>query len=167
MRIICIFISVLSMLLSLNTCLAQEKGLRKKDIPELVREFIQSKYPNAKRIRYYLEKDNEITYIESEFRFNDLNYSLRFLEGELVETEVSISFENIEKGLRESIRLSLDSLFGKYRILECQKVNPGVEGRYELHIKSRNRRYFELFYTAEGILEERKELYIHPIPSLF
>ena len=132
-----------------------------------VQNLILTNYPTANRPKYYEEQENGITFIECEFKFDKVEYSLKFLSDSLVETEISIEFSDIPSNQQQSIKANLDTLFTKYKVLVCQEVNPKTNPLYEINIKTKSGNYFELFYDKSGKLVKKMELFIKPIPSLF
>jgi hypothetical protein len=132
-----------------------------------VQNFIQTNYPNAKRLRFYEEKDRGQTFIEGEFKLDKVEYALKFLADSLVETEISIEFRDIPTNQQQTIKTSLDSLFIKYKLLNCQEVNPKTNSLYEINIKTKSGNYFELFYDKSGNLVKKTEIFVKPVPSQF
>lgn len=155
------------LLLTSLTVFGQEKNIGKKNVSMTVQNFIQTNYPNAKRLKYYEEQEDGNTFIECEFKLDKVEYSLKFLADSLVETEISIEFSNIPTNEQQIIKDNLDSVFTKYKVLECQEVNPKTNPLYEINIKSKSGSYFELFYDKSGKLVKKTELFIKPIPSQF
>jgi hypothetical protein len=154
-------------LLTTLTVFGQEKSIIKKNVSMTVQNFIQTSYPTAKRLKYYKEQENGNTFIECEFKLDKVEYSLKFLSDSLVETEISIEFSNIATNQQQIIKASLDSLFTKYKVLECQEVNPKTNPLYEINIMTKSGNYFELFYDKMGQLVKKTEVFIKPIPSQF
>lgn len=159
--------SLTLLLLTSLTVFGQEKSISKKNVSMTVQNFIQTNYPTAKRLKYYEEQENGNTFIECEFKLDKVEYSLKFLSDSLVETEISIEFSDITTNQQQSIKANLDSLFTKYKVLECQEVNPKTNPLYEINIKTKSGNYFELFYDKSGKLVKKTELFIKPIPSQF
>lgn len=159
--------SLTLLLLTSLTVFGQEKSIGKKNVSMTVQNFIQTNYPTAKRLKFYKEQDNGNTFIECEFKLNKTQYSLKFLADSLVETEISIEFGDIPTDKQQIIKASLDSLFPKHKLLECQEVNPKTNPLYEINIKTTSGNYFELFYDKSGVLIKKTEIIIKPIPSQF
>ena len=159
-----------SLTLLLMTCITvfgQEKRVSKKNISLTVQNYIQTNYPKAKQLKYYEEQVNGNTFIECEFKYNKVEYSLKFLAESLVETEISIEFNDIQTTELKKIKASLDSLFSKYKVLDCQEVNPKTNPFYEINVKTKLGNYYELFYDKSGILVSKTEVFIKPIHSQF
>lgn len=147
--------------------IGQEKRVCKKNVSKTIQNIIQTKYPTVKRLKYYKEQDNGNIFIECEFKLNKLEYSLKFLSDSLVETEISVEFEDIPPTQQQLIKADLDNTFSKYKILECQEVIQKINPLYEIHIKTKSGNYFELIYNKSGKLVKKIEVFIKPIPSQF
>jgi len=155
------------LLLTSLTVLGQEKRVCKRNFSMKVQNFIHTNYPKAKRLKYYEEQESKTTFIECEFKLDKVEYSLKFLSDSLIETEISIEFGDIASTQQQIIKANLDSLFSKYKVLECKEVNPKKNPLYEINIKTKSDNYFELFYDKAGKLVKKTEVIIKPIPSQF
>jgi len=162
-----IITSLTILFLTSLTVFGQEKSIGKKNVSMTVQNFILKNYPTAKKLKYYKEQENGKTFIECEFKLDKVEYSLKFLADSLVETEISIEFSDIPTNEQQIIKDNLDSVFTKYKVLECQEVNPKTNPFYEINIKTKSGNYFELFYDKSGKLVKKTELFIKPIPSQF
>jgi hypothetical protein len=161
-------ISILIFLfLSFFKVLGQEKSISKKKVSKTIQNFITSNYPNAEHVKYFEEKENEQTFIESEFRSGHKIYSLKFLEDKLVETEIEVEFTDLPSASQATIKANLDSLFSTYKILKCEEVNPNTDPLYEVNIKTKDRNYYELYYSKSGQLIKKNQVIIKPIPTQF
>lgn len=161
------FISItLLMLMAINTY-GQEKRISARQVSVVVRNFIHDNYPAAKNLKFYSEQGDGKIYTEAEFKQEKAKHALKFLGDSLVETEVSIDFSNIPISKRQKIQHTLDSMFVKYKVLECQEVNPATWPLYEINIKTASGSYFELYFDKTGKFIRKTELLIKPIPSLF
>jgi len=159
--------SLTLLLLTSLTVFGQEKSICKKKVSITVQKFIQTNYPKVKRLKYYEEYESGNRFIECEFKFDKTEYSLKFLSDSLVETEILIEFRDIPTNQQKIISASLDSFFTKYKVLNCQEVNPKTNPLYEINIKTNSGNYFELFYNKSGVLIKKTEIIIKPIPSQF
>ena len=78
-----------------------------------------------------------------------------------------MEFNAIPTREKQTIKSSLDSLFIKYKVLECQEVNPSTNPLFEINIKTKSGNYFELYYDKSGRLVNKTEQFIKSIPSQF
>ncbi|MBU6325431.1 MAG: hypothetical protein KJS92_08075 [Bacteroidetes bacterium] len=160
-------IILIQVLFATTALYGQEKSMGKRKVPVFIKNFMSNKYPNAKHVEYYRDKDERNTFIECEFILNRIECSVKFLGDSLVETERAIEFSKIPLGPQQSIKNNIDSLSPVYKVLECQEVLRGPDSFYEISIKAKPGRYFELLYNKEGVLLNRDELIINPLPTQF
>lgn len=161
-----IFIALVFLLISL-VGFGQEKRIYGKRIPISLKHLVKENYPEAKHLKFFEENENGIVYIECTFLFQRRKYELKFISDSLVETEIEVAFDRIQKDVQNLIISNLDSIFEAYSILDVQEVMPASNTLYEINIKTRENNYYELFYTQAGILVEKKRITLTSIPSLF
>jgi hypothetical protein len=150
--------------------LGQEKKVCKKNISLSIKNYIKANYEGIKKVKYYQDTKEKITYIEATFEFEEDEYSLKFLNDSLVETEIEISFKELPMDIQKNIQSSLDSNFSKYKILEVQKIDIQDNPMYEISFKGykqKTKNYFEFFFDKNGMLVSKIEISIKPIPSQF
>jgi hypothetical protein len=148
-------------------CYAQEKGINAKKISPIIQKYMADFYPKAKHIRYFEEQEEGQTYIECDFQLNHEEYSLKFLNDELVETELELEFEELSTEIQTAIMNHLRHQNPDVKILECQEVNPGEAAIYEINVKFPGDHYYEYFFDKKGQFVRRFEEVIAPIPSQF
>ncbi|MEN9399045.1 MAG: hypothetical protein RL632_146 [Bacteroidota bacterium] len=149
------------------SCLAQEKGINWKKVSPTIQKYVADLYPKAKHIRYFVELEEGQTYIECNFHLNKEEYSLKFLNEKLVETELEIEFEELPSEIQTSIMNQLKQQNTDFKILECQEVNPGEAAIYEINVKMSGDHYYEYFFDKKGQFVRRFEEVIDPIPTQF
>ena len=147
--------------------LAQEKGINRKKVSPTIQKYVVDVFPNAKHIRYFIEQEGGKTYIECDFHLNKEEYSLKFLNEKLVETEMEIEFEEFPAHVQTSIMNYLRIESPDFKILECQEVNPGDNAVYEINVKIPGDHYYEYFFDKKGQFIRRFEEVISPIPFQF
>lgn len=160
----------LCLLMMSTVILGQEKRIHKKVVPEAITKYISVNYPQSTRVRYFEEKEVGKVFIESEFQFEDQKFILKFENNLLIEEEVLLPFEELPENVQVAISKELNTAFGKYKILECQEVNPYTDLLYEIEVRSKSKKQkgvYELCFTKEGVLTEKKEVVIRSIPSQF
>ena len=160
-------------LLSLLNVFSQEKRIDKKLIPEQIKTYLQLNYPSAKGIEYFKKKDKDSSLYEVEFKLNKQEYNLRFsLEGNLVEVEREIEFDEIQPSLQQIIKSTLSENFRKVKIKKTQEVDPVGTKRIEIYIKVEKSDKFKAgFYTVmfdgSGKLLSIEEERLYSIESVF
>ncbi len=162
------FIILFASVLGQQVLFGQEKNMRTKDVPAIIQNYISSNYPSATKLKFYVEKGEDLILIESEFSFKGEKYSLAFKNDTLIEIEIFRNFVAIPSNVQATITVSLDSLFSAYKIIECQEVNPQTNLRYEILVKGTSEKstnYFELFFDSQGSLLRKVEVEVEPIPS--
>jgi hypothetical protein len=148
----------------------QEKKGCKKNISSTIQNYIKTNYEGVKKVKYYQDTKEKIAYIEATFEFKEDEYSLKFLNDSLIETEIEISFKELPMAIQKNIQSSLDSNFSKYKILEVQKIDIKDNPMYEVSFKGykeKRKRYFEFFFDKNGMLVSKTKISIKPIPSQF
>jgi len=154
-------------LTSSSLILAQEKGINRKKVSPTIQKYVADVFPNAKHISYFIEQEEGKTYIECDFHLNKEEYSLKFLNEKLVETELEIEFKEFPIEIQTSIMNYLRNQNSDFKILECQEVNPGGNDIYEINVKILGGCYYEYFFDKKGQFIRRYQEVIEPIPSHF
>ena len=157
-------------LISTSHLFGQEKKISKNKVSLVIHEYIKVNYPSASKIKFYQESEDGKTFIESQFKFNNDTYYLKFQNDVIEEVEVLLPFKEIPENVQIAIKAELDKLFSHYKIEECQEVNPNSNAMYEIIIESRVAKTsgnFELYFDKSGKLLDKKEIISKPIPSQF
>ncbi|HSZ71961.1 MAG TPA: hypothetical protein VK750_04750 [Cytophagaceae bacterium] len=148
-----------------------EKKIKKEHVPEKIRLYLQREYKDAKKIKYYIESDEDTTFYEVELIQNKEKISLSFLkDGTLYEIEKKIQFKDLPLPTQSNIETYLSKSYSKYNITDVQFVNPHLKTEYELNVKTKSEsgtKFYEMFFNAEGQLLHAEEKTINPIPTLF
>lgn len=153
------------------TAIAQEKRLKDNKVPEVIKTYLKASYPGAENLKYYQETEEGNTFIAAEFKQDGKEYALEFLpDGKLHEVEIEVEFQQLPEEVRNQIGSKLKQQFTKYRILECEIVNPGASALYELNVKgytSESRKFYEMYFDEAGQLVKSSEIILKPIQTLF
>ena len=149
----------------------QEFRIDKKELPDGVMVLLSNYLDNAKRLRYYKERDGEKSSYEVKFKKDKLHYSIEFDEkGVLEDVELLIKQTDIPDEPFGKMTQYLKSNHKKYRIKKIQRqyVNTGDAAqtlkeafqnrilpklRYELIIATKDENgygEFELTFDANG-----------------
>jgi len=149
-----IIISVVLALLMLNSYSQEKKkeskNEKKVEVSEVVKNAFATKFPNATKVEWSLEKPGEF---EVEFKLNKTEMSALFDEkGTLLETESEIE----ETDLPGAIKATLAKDFAGYKLDEIEKTDAKGEITYEMEAKKDNNE-FELVFGINGKLLKQKE----------
>ncbi len=149
----------------------QEFRIDKKELPNGVMALLSNYLENAKRLRYYKERDGEKSSYEVKFKKDKLHYSIEFDEkGALEDVELLIKQTDIPNEAFDNMTTYLQSNHKKYRIKKIQRqyVNTGDAAqtlkeafqngilpklKYELIIATKDENgygEFELTFDANG-----------------
>lgn len=149
----------------------QEFRIDKKELPDGVMALLSNYLDNAKRLRYYKERDGEKSSYEVKFKKDKLHYSIEFDEkGVLEDVELLIKQTDIPDEPFGKMTQYLKSNHKKHRIKKIQRqyVNTGDAAqtlkeafqnrthpklRYELIIATKDENgygEFELTFDANG-----------------
>ncbi len=126
---------------------------------------------NAKRLRFYQEKDGDKLSYEAKFKSGKIHYSVEFnFHGQLEDVEYIIEEVDIPDSSWEVIQVYLNSKFNRYRIKKIQQHYPNTsntkttlknafqnliteEIRYEMIVAYRTEKGFkeiEILFNAAG-----------------
>jgi hypothetical protein len=136
-----IIVSSLSVIVLLfSSCTTYEKNIESKELskntPKLVLDSFKKRHLNAIPIFYKLKEKNNI-YYEAEFKSNGKDFSESYnTQGELVETEVYLTIQEIPDNIYKIITNDLSARYGKHKILNIQQVSKKELKFYEIKIKT-------------------------------
>jgi hypothetical protein len=146
-----------------------DKGVKLKDVPAPVKEYLQKNYPEADSVKYYKEIENDTTFFEISFRYKNDQYNLLlFPDGRIYETEIVIRMDQLPAGVNEAIVKDLGTRYSKHTIRLVEQLNPGGDMKYEVKVhakKGKHYGYFEVFYDSKGNFTEEEEEILKSIPS--
>lgn len=122
-----------------------------QDVPQKVKENFSKKFPNAQKIRWDKEKENEW---EAEFKMNGKGYSANFTnDGVWKETESEIK----PSELPEPVKKTLEKEFAGYKIEESE-ISETPEGSfYELEIE-KGKTELEVALAKDGKVVKKEEI---------
>jgi outer membrane biogenesis lipoprotein LolB len=137
-------IVAIAAIFSLNACTTTGK-----EVPAKVKSAFSQKFPNAKKIKWDKENDNEW---EAEFKMNDNEYSANFSsDGTWTETEYEIEMSEIPS----LVKVTLDKEFAGYDIEEAEiKLNPDGEF-YEFELENDDSK-MEVVISMDGTVTKKK-----------
>ncbi len=104
-------------------------GQKGKDVPSEVQTAFSQKFPDASKVNWGMENDNEW---EAEFILNGVEYSANFdITGAWMETEYKID----PTAIPATVKATLDEEFGDYKI-EISEVTETKDGKvFEFELK--------------------------------
>jgi uncharacterized membrane protein YkoI len=121
------------------------KCCKKIVVPESVKKAFSDKYPDAKKVKWDLEKPGQY---EAEFKIAKLETSVLIDEnGTILEVETEIS----KKALPEAVQNTLKTDFAGYEIEEVEKIDANGVIKYEMEAE-KGKEEFELVFDANGKL---------------
>lgn len=150
--------------------ICQERKLKKENVSDSILEQINKDYPSNKKLHFYEEILDEKHFVEAEFIYQAKKYSLLFDQNKLIEIERFCNFQDLDSITKQTINFHLNEQFEKYKIIECQIVNPGKNEYFELEISGKNsvgRGFYEVYFDKDGKLLRETNLLISPIPTQF
>jgi hypothetical protein len=148
-----------------------ENKIKKTEIPQQIRSYIEKKYPEAKHIQYYKDVKDDTVYYEVELKYKKEHLSLTFLQdGSLYELEKKTAFEELPQPTQKKILDYLNSRYSRYKISSVQFVNPHLQIQFELSIKAKDKsglKFYDIYFSETGALLHTEEIIIEPIQTLF
>lgn len=149
-----------------------ERRISIDSLPSQMLLFLEKEYPEKRKEKYYQEQNEEGTFYEAKFDFNDFLYSVKFYpDGRLYDTERKIKFAAIPKTLRRRMTQVLEEQLLRSRVVKVQEIlEAGKLTGYEVEVKGKSKEhigYFELTFNAEGRLETLETIEQRPNDFLF
>lgn len=118
---------------------ANAQKVSDKEVPTVVKSALQTKYPNAKELKWEKEKGN----YEAEFEVNETDYSLLIdIAGNILETEIEIKVDELPAKAKDYISKN----YAGQKIKEAAKItdSKGVV-TYEAEAKGK-----DLIFESNG-----------------
>ncbi len=149
-----------------------EKRVPAKEAPSPMQEFLEEKYPEMRRLKYYEERNESGRFLEAKFCYQKSRYSVKFTpEGQLVDTERKVKFRRIPAEAARRINEQLEAEFQRHKVVKTQEIleNGQVVG-YELEIKGKRENelgFFEGQFDAAGRQESLRTIEQPPNDFLF
>ena len=85
-----------------------DKSVSVKNVPQTIPEHILKNYPSHTNVSYFIEKNADTMFYEADFTYLKQKYSLLFdTLGNVVETEIEISFEKLTESVEKLIEEKL------------------------------------------------------------
>lgn len=135
-----------SIVLSMTILFASACGHKEKEAentPKAVETAFQQKFPDAKKVKWEKENENEW---EAEFEMNGKEYSANFLsDGTWKETEYEISLSEIP----EEVMHTIDAQFPDHEVEEVELSERALGNVYEFELESADEEV-EVEITADG-----------------
>ena len=142
---------VLTGVFILQTTTAQEKEIKRKDVPTAVLAAFAKTYPNAKAKEFSMETENGKTIYEIESVEGKTNRDLSYTEeGALVVIEETIGMD----ALPQPVQAALKKDFAKSAITRCEKVTEGPSTTFEVAMKS-GKKKSEVVFNADGTIVKK------------
>ncbi len=148
-----------------------DKGVSSKEIPTKVSSYLEEHFKTHSKIIYYKEVEDDSICFVANFKFKSQKYAVMFSQtGELIETEIQISFEKFPENIEAAIEEKLKLDFSSYKIVQTQEVdNKGVLF-YELQVKGEKNKellFYEYYFDRTGVFVKSEIISLKAIPSMF
>jgi hypothetical protein len=126
---------------------AQEKTIKKNQVPSAVLDSFAKAYPNSTVKRYAKEIENGKTYYEIESREGKISRDLLFEpDGKIAEIEESVPYDSLPTAIKDTI----SSKYGKSAFLSAEKItHPGKPLTYGLVLKVNGKKR-EMDFNPDG-----------------
>jgi len=128
-----------------SAALAQQ--LSADNVPPVVRQTCEAKFPRVRRVEWKLKSDHNY---EAEFKQNGVEVAAKFdANGKWLETETTIARAKLPAGVRATISRK----FGGFKIIETQSVERFDQKLllYEVHLEN-VREVMKTLYEEDGAL---------------
>jgi len=135
-----------------------ERRIKAEQLPDAILNYLESEYPDKRRVKHYEEFNEKGRFFESKFCFEKQKYSVKFDSlGQLYDVERLTKMKELPEPVLLKIKEELRDFFERYRVVKIQEklVGEQVIG-YELEAKGKSEKrlsYFEFQFNKEGIPE--------------
>lgn len=118
-------------------------------VPRMVKESVKKAYPEAARVKWDFEEDENV--YEAEFEIGDLEYKLEITpEGKIVYSKEDITIESIPPVIKEYLAKE----YAGYKIMGANKIMKKGVVKYDVGIVGKNsyghKRHYNIHFDAEG-----------------
>jgi len=148
-----------------------DKSVSAKNVPQAIPVHLLKNYPSHTHVSYFIEKDADTVCYEADFTYLKQKYSLLFdTLGNVVETEIEISFEKLTESVEKLIEEKLSLDLKKYKIKKTQAVDFRGMLLYEIQVRGKKNKdveFYEYYFNRLGEFVKVETIYLKPIPSLF
>lgn len=139
-----------------------------KKIPDAAIRYLQAHYPEAKKIKYFMETDEAgKNRYEVKFKYKSDKFDVTFDSlGEIIEEEKEIDCATIDDAAHQKIIAYFNSNFTRYHIYKCEEVASRGENFFEIKLRGKRpdgEHFFEAFFNRTG---DFREIMKEEIPSL-
>lgn len=180
-----IFCLLFTTILGIPSLFAQEKvereyRVRKNEVPDAARLWLNDAFEGFKRVKWYLEENEVGRAYEAKIKKDRVHYSIEFdMEGNVVDVEELMEFDEIPAHLYDKIAAYLDEEFMRYKVIRFQKQfsgpadvledyfdedeTEGVTVKFEMEIEARTKegeQLYELLFDANGKLVRQRTMAI-------
>src|SRR5690606_34213812 len=98
-----------------------ENSIKKSQVAERARTYVESVFSDSKRIKWYLEENLEGVMVEAKIKQRDALYSIKFdTLGTLYDIERSQKFEELPSAVQTQIRTHLKNHYKSFKIRKVQ-----------------------------------------------
>ena len=161
---------LLLFLLLSSTIFAQDRdiGISHKNVPTSIISYLQKNYGPNLKVKYYEEKSDTLSTIQTDFIFENRNYILSFTnQGKFLKEQVELDFDGLPNLVQTTIKEYLSKKYPNFKILKSQEVNPNTERSvYKVEVRHSGN-YYELYFDKKGNFTKYDELIFQPINTQF
>lgn len=155
-----------------------EKSIKKKDVPSDVLKWFKDAYEKSNKVQWFYQTDGKKEVYEAKLMHKNQKHSVEiFPNGEVVNIEILIDYEDIAAPAKLEIDKYFEANFTKLKIKKCQiqyigsnddledlidedEIDESLVINYEIEFYGRNENEYEfweaLFNTAGELSEFRK-----------
>jgi hypothetical protein len=140
----------------------REYRIKRSEVPEEAREWLNDTFEAFKWIKWYKQIENEEESFEAKFRYKRSKFSVNFsTQGRVIDVEFIIQNNDIPEKTRNTISQYLESNFNKHRILKIQQQLLGLPDDLEDYFDEDEREGITKNYEIEfhGVTETQNELW--------
>ncbi|MEP6605733.1 MAG: PepSY-like domain-containing protein [Nitrosospira sp.] len=140
-------------------------------IPVPASGYIQTHYPKAKKVKYFMETDEAgKKRYEVKLKYKGDKFDLTFDSlGEIIEVEKEIDCAIIEDAVHQKIISYFNSNFSRYHIYKCEEVASGGDNFFEIKLRGKRpegESFFDVFFTRTGDFKEMTKEEVISLPIL-
>lgn len=143
-----------------------ENRIRKETFPSDALQYLQDRYPDLRRVKYYREISADTVSFEAKFRLDRHLYSVEFFaDGTLMDIEKKIRFRTLPEDARRKIEARWTEDFQKFRVIKCQEQTIGDRIRYEIEVRGKTEEdteFYQYLFESDGAFVDREVIVQRP-----
>ena len=165
----------------------QERRIKKKEIPSVVKEWINDAYETKRKVKWFYQTDGDKKVYEAKLSYKNKKHSVEIKpNGEVVNIEIQLDLDEIHTKARQTILAYFEANYDKFNIKKIQieytgsndqledlideeKLDEAIKISYEIEFYGKNKEEDELWeglFDAAGNLLDRRKIMLKATDNL-